>query len=719
MAIFLPISIILVVVGKLSYDSISARLKEDYTERYEALNNTLAATFKELENSVGKISMNAAYALFQLEKQSGLPSENELKTLAKRLNVSHLYIANSDGVFIRNTDIPEGKRTHKLFDFCEDYRGLLTGRFSMQQTPVLPSDPYTGPYKFTMIPNHTNTRILEVGYHLDYITTMLKQAVQKDKNIVAMSFLSPTGFELGSISSERKKSRDASHESSSDDLKNLIVSTRISANLDHCCECTFKGVADSSGTYFYVIQTSVSLLPFLNRLNDIKQHYLEAFLIAVIFALIVARLLSLFLTKHLKIINNGVEGLIKTNDLSKRFLIGGPNEFTNLSSNLNRMIESMAKSQALMVENEKHMALFSIAKQVAHDIRSPLTALDFAFRSLNGIPEETRELIRGASNRIRDIANNLLESYQRQNQSLFGSNDLMGDFGISNTNIYLVPSLVEALCSEVRAQYRSYPDIEIDTHFDNMDLGLFANVSTSDFSRVISNLVNNSVEALKRQSGKVTVSVCGIQSQIEINVVDNGRGINPKLIPRLTEQGATFGKPLGTGLGLYHAKKCVENWRGSIQIDSKLNEGTKIQIRIPRVSAPKWFASTIEISHVSNVVVVDDDRFIHQVWASRFGKICRNEQINLVHFSSISPFRAWLDANQNDKNLYLMDFEHIGQSVDGLDLVELYGIEPETILVTSHSEDPNIIDRCSRNGVKILPKVLAVHVPIIFSASAK
>ena len=130
-----------------------------------------------------------------MELHQGIPSDEQLKKLAKDLHISHFYVADNTGYFIRNTDIPPEQRINKLYDFCEDYRGLLTGKYTIQQTPILPSDPYTGPYKFTMIPNHDKTKILEVGYHMSYIADTLKRVVYSDKNIENIGFFSPNGFE--------------------------------------------------------------------------------------------------------------------------------------------------------------------------------------------------------------------------------------------------------------------------------------------------------------------------------------------------------------------------------------------------------------------------------------------------------------------------------------------------------------------------------------------
>jgi signal transduction histidine kinase len=49
------------------------------------------------------------------------------------------------------------------------------------------------------------------------------------------------------------------------------------------------------------------------------------------------------------------------------------------------------------------------------------------------------------------------------------------------------------------------------------------------------------------------------------------------------QKGATFGKPLGNGLGLYHAKEVITSWGGTIEILSKVDIGTSVQLYLPKI----------------------------------------------------------------------------------------------------------------------------------------
>ncbi len=120
-----------------------------------------------------------------------------------------------------------------------------------------------------------------------------------------------------------------------------------------------------------------------------------------------------------------------------------------------------------------------------------------------------------------------------------------------------------------------------------------ANCQATELKRVVSNLINNSFDAITGCSGKIHVSLTQnrrestelgnktSKSYLQLSVSDNGTGIPETLIPQLMQRGATFGKKGGTGLGLYHARKCLESWGGQLTITSTLEKGTDVVMTLP------------------------------------------------------------------------------------------------------------------------------------------
>jgi len=377
---------------------------------------------------------------------------------------------------------------------------------------------------------------------------------------------------------------------------------------------------------------------------------------------------------------------------------------------MNSMIDRLILAQKELVDLEKNSAIGQVASQVAHDIRSPLAALDAITKDIAQLPEDKRIIVRSAIGRIRDIANSLIE----KNRQLSGDRENYSMEENKLGSVQLLSSLIDPVVTEKRLQFRSRIGVEIDSHLDAASYGLFAQIQPLEFKRVLSNLVNNGVEALEK-NGSVFVTMSSANDKIEIKVADTGRGISPEVLNKLGQRGETHGKAGGSGLGLYHAKTSVEAWGGTLRIESAPAKGTTVTIMLPMAQAPAWFVPELNLVPGSKIVVLDDDTSIHQVWQGRFDSVRVGDSgVQILHFSAPDEFRSWV-KNNNDavqSTTYLTDYELIGYKETGLSLVEELGIGEWAILVTSRYEEKQILEDCRRLKVRMIPKGLAGLVPI-------
>ncbi len=385
---------------------------------------------------------------------------------------------------------------------------------------------------------------------------------------------------------------------------------------------------------------------------------------------------------------------------------------------------NMSAKAAERKKLEAEIRLGKLAAQLAHDIRSPLAALNVIEPDLQTLPEDARVLLRSAIGRIRDIANNLLdkdrEFHQKANHdsktTQDAAHDPTQDPAITHAeplSEHLLSSLIDPLITEKRMQYRSQMEIEIEANIDATSYGLFANIQPTEFKRVLSNLINNSVEALE-DVGKISLSLSGGDHKIQIQIQDNGKGIPPEILEKIGKRGESHGKVGGSGLGLYHARTSVQSWGGELSIQSN-ERGTTVIITLPSVHPPEWFVSEIKLLPNSTVIILDDDSSIHHIWRARFESLHVNKQgITVHHFSTPEAVQEWFISKPvaASAELYLLDFELLGQTDNGLDLSETLGITKQSILVTSRFEESKIRERCQKLGVKLIPKGLAGFVPI-------
>lgn len=379
-----------------------------------------------------------------------------------------------------------------------------------------------------------------------------------------------------------------------------------------------------------------------------------------------------------------------------------------------RLLAEKRRDEDLRREEARRTAMLAeLAAQVAHDIRSPLTALDSAMAEVAQLPERKRILIRGAVNQIRDIANSLLET----NNTLKTSEKSVpppGTAGAEPSGIRLLSSLVESVVTEKRQQYRSKIGLEIDARLDAAAYGLFGKIQPAHFKRVLSNLINNAVEALG-EKGRVRVDLASAGGELILKVQDDGKGIPPEILAKLGQRGETYGKAGGSGLGLYHARTTTESWGGRLEIQSEVGKGTSITLRLPTALPPAWFVSKLELKSGGAVVVLDDDKGIHQIWKDRFDALeAEKNGIEIHHCSTPDEVRAWARRNPQKAAaaVFLTDYELIGYKESGLDVVEDLAICDRAILITSRFEEKEILDRCLRLKVRMIPKALAGFVPL-------
>ncbi len=392
-------------------------------------------------------------------------------------------------------------------------------------------------------------------------------------------------------------------------------------------------------------------------------------------------------------------------------------EIKPLAVAINQMRIQLVKSVEENSRLQHQAQLGALAGQVSHDIRSPLSALDAMLARLDQLPENDRLIIRGAINRIKDIAQNLLEQNRRLGlQKHNASSTSLGE-ATEATTVALLSSVIDPLITEKRMQFRSKIGVEIDAKIDSTSYGLFASIQLIEFKRLISNLINNAVEVLG-DNGSVSITLRSVNQEIEMTVRDNGKGIPPEILARLGNRGETHGKAGGSGLGLYHARTSVESWGGKLRIESAVGKGTSVIISLPQAQVPGWFVAALKLNPGSTVVVLDDDNSIHQIWQGRFEALqMSDKQISLVHLSTPDQLRSWVRDNAAlaQHALYLADFELLGFKETGLSLIEELTLGSRSILVTSRFEEHQIMKDCLRLSVRMIPKGMAGFVPILIN----
>jgi signal transduction histidine kinase len=187
-------------------------------------------------------------------------------------------------------------------------------------------------------------------------------------------------------------------------------------------------------------------------------------------------------------------------------------------------ITAQKEAERLRVENEVNKSLLQeqekftkIAHQVVHDIRSPVASLTMILQSCPAIPEPQRIALREAATRINDIANNLLSTYNKDDIEAHSEQDIAEAFLAS-------PALLQ-LITDKRYQYANLAAVKFEHRFTASGHFAFIQMGASSFNRMISNLINNAVDALNDERGTILVELDADAKSVIITISDNGKGM--------------------------------------------------------------------------------------------------------------------------------------------------------------------------------------------------
>lgn len=235
--------------------------------------------------------------------------------------------------------------------------------------------------------------------------------------------------------------------------------------------------------------------------------------------------------------------------------------------------------------DEAARALTELAVRVAHDIRAPLMALKIAASEHESKSAESRSLIEAATLRISAIADDLLK---RSRADASGSVPAPSPLQTTLEE----KSLQAAIQEIIREKAMTSPsDILFDVRPPNILPGVTQTLSSHDFERVLSNLLQNAIEAAVLKNDphskpRITVETLEAESEVAVTIRDNGVGIPKDVLPRIGDVGFSYGKQGGNGVGLSSARRWAEARGGSLDIRSLEGTGTEVRVTLPRQQTP-------------------------------------------------------------------------------------------------------------------------------------
>ncbi|AWG20906.1 two-component sensor histidine kinase [Flavobacterium faecale] len=305
---------------------------------------------------------------------------------------------------------------------------------------------------------------------------------------------------------------------------------------------------------------------FLIRLGQVY-----SFMLIVAFAL--AYFLSSYITKSLKTISDKMYETTLNQKNKKIVLEASSKEINSLIAAYNRMVDELEISAVKLAQSEREEAWREMAKQVAHEIKNPLTPMRLTVQSFE-----------------RKFNPNDPEIYQKMkdySDTLIQQIDTMSAVASAFSNFASMPAQQNETLNVVDVVELTL-DIFNEDHivFNAESPEIISKIDRTQLIRIITNLVKNAIQSIpnEQENKTVTVGIRRENDQVLITVQDCGIGIKPEDSSRIFEPKFTT-KSSGMGLGLSIIKNIIENYKGTIIFESTYGQGTLFTVSLPIINS--------------------------------------------------------------------------------------------------------------------------------------
>ena len=334
-------------------------------------------------------------------------------------------------------------------------------------------------------------------------------------------------------------------------------------------------------SYTYIVDSrfkpiGILNLPYYedNSFNDMELKEFLMRLAWVYFAmLLIAIALAYFISKYITRSLHTISEMMNKTDLTKRnekIHIKNPSEeIERLVDSYNGMIDELSQSAAKLARSEREQAWREMAKQVAHEIKNPLTPMRLSVQSFERKfnPEDPEIDVK-----VAEYSNTLIQQI-----------DTMSNIASAFSNFAQMPAQQNETLNVVKIVKLAL-DIFTENyiHFIADEDSIIAKLDRTQLIRVVTNLVKNAIQAVPEvEFPRILVSVASEDDFVKISVADNGIGIAEEFLEKIFEPKFTT-KSSGMGLGLGMVKNIVETYKGTIDFTTQTSKGTVFTVRFPK-----------------------------------------------------------------------------------------------------------------------------------------
>ena len=331
-------------------------------------------------------------------------------------------------------------------------------------------------------------------------------------------------------------------------------------------------IIDETGSVYAYLN-----IPYFTSQSKLRQE-ISNFLVAIInlnaFIFLIAGIVAFFITNRItrsfSFISNKMKA-VSLGQMNETITWNRKDEIGELVNEYNKMVQKLDESAITLAKNERETAWREMARQVAHEIKNPLTPMKLSLQYL----QRAIEMDRGNTNELtKSVARTLVEQIDHLSQ-------IAADFS-QFANIDNPHKEIFDLNETIHLLIQLYSvEGNLDLSWNPSESKVFITADRTHVNRLFTNLIQNAQQSIPDgRIAKIVVSEKLIENKVLISVQDNGVGIPDDIRSKIFTPNFTT-KNSGTGLGLAMCRGIVEECKGNIWFETSIEEGTTFFIELP------------------------------------------------------------------------------------------------------------------------------------------
>jgi signal transduction histidine kinase len=432
----------------------------------------------------------------------------------------------------------------------------------------------------------------------------------------------------------------------------------------------------------------------LPNLRTLLYFLFSAAVISIIFGVALASHISKpigYLVRQIEQYKSGLKPNVRRHNFKEK-------EFKLLIDSFDELVKFVEIAKVRDLEIAKMDVLYRLSSEVAHDIRSPIAALQAIIPNIEAkLEDDERIMLKSVLNRITGIADTLTERRKSTHMP-----------GALTPVTCLIALEVHRLVLEKQFEFAAHAGLKITFSASPEARSSTVTLDPIGLRRALSNLINNAVEAVSYQ-GQVNAILEMDNGSVLIHLKDNGIGMTQDILAQLGQEGFSAGKQTskgsGMGIGFSAAKRVVEEVGGTVQVRSTPRVGSTITLRLTAGHRPNWLKDSLKLHAGSDLFVLDDDVNVHEAWRQKL-RLNLDSSVNLRCFLEPTDFVNSLPPDRS-KFVAVVDYRlSADTSVNGIRIIEQTGLKSHAILVTNDYADAAVQATCNEVGLMMMPKPL-------------